>query len=210
MRVRILLIAALGFAAVTGSVIGGDTDTSMEYNTADLNQTPTVNKTSSVEDLDSSLEDLISADDRTAFAASHGLDTQNQTVRVIIEIDSDSSLPSEYDIRRISSFTSDRRTLIDAYVRIDDLAPLAETTAVERVRPPERANPTGNRTATTTAPVDTPDGGTTTTTTATTTVSQTTSGEDGPGFGILTVVIAVIATTILPVVIKMSNQGSKS
>lgn len=100
------------------------------------------------DDLAPVLAQLVNASDRAAFAADHGLTYRNGTVRVVIELEPDATPPPEYDVREETAYTDAGTRYVQAFVAVDDLAPLAAEPTVKRVRPPSTVHPVATSPAT--------------------------------------------------------------
>jgi hypothetical protein len=118
--------------------------------------------------LDPTLEQLVEADDPAAYAETHGLAYRNGSVRVVIELGPNATVPDDYDIDIEQEYRGPQQTLVQAYVPLQQLRPLAADPAVDYVRPPERgvadgtpeaqstpSSPTPANTATQTSVTDT-------------------------------------------------------
>jgi hypothetical protein len=84
------------------------------------------------------LESLTSADDPAEYARTHGIDYRNGSVRVVVELPADSSLPTGYDVEVEATYTEGETKLVQAFVPADQLRALAAEEPVERVRTPLR------------------------------------------------------------------------
>lgn len=89
-------------------------------------------------DLDRRLYDLVTAENRTAYAAQHDLAYENGSVQVVIELAEGRSLPSDYEVA--VEVRDDGR--VQGAVAVDDLIGLARHENVTAVRPPSRPQPT--------------------------------------------------------------------
>ena len=88
-----------------------------------------------------SLAELVEADDREAFAERRNLDYRNGEVQVLVELEPDGERPDEY----LSEVTTEFRTMIIAWVKIDELVDLALDENVRSVRPEPPAHPHGEQ-----------------------------------------------------------------
>ena len=86
--------------------------------------------------LDSTLHQLVIAEDRTQFAQQRGLDIRDDTVLVTIEVTPDNQLPQSIPID-VKTRSANK---ILAYVAIEDLTTLAQNEAIRTVRVPETGN----------------------------------------------------------------------
>lgn len=89
--------------------------------------------------LESTLFELVRAENRTAFATEHGIDVRDGRVLVVVELENGTDLPDGYDPAVASEFG----TSVEAYVDIDDLVSLAGEGNVRVVRTPTEAHPQG-------------------------------------------------------------------
>lgn len=87
--------------------------------------------------LDPTLEQLVDADDPAAYAETHGLAYRNGSVRVVIELGPNATVPDEYELHIEQEYRGPQQTLIQAYVPLQQLRPLAADPAVDYVRPPK-------------------------------------------------------------------------
>jgi len=106
------------------------TPTARETNTA----TPTP---SNHPDLDSRLYGLVVADDRSDYADREGLIYENNSVQVVIELEPGASLPTRGDI--VVELRHDN--LVQGFVSVEALIPLARDNNVSAVRPPTEPQP---------------------------------------------------------------------
>lgn len=88
-----------------------------------------------------SLLELVAADDRGAVANQRNLDVRNGEVRVLVELESAGARPDEY----LSTVTTEYRTMVVAWVEIDELVDLAADENSSLVRPEPPAHPHGGR-----------------------------------------------------------------
>lgn len=83
------------------------------------------------------LPELVAADDRAAFAARRNLDVRDGEVLVLVELEPGGERPDEY----LAEVTTEYRTMVVAWVAIDDLVDLALAADVRLVRPEPPAHP---------------------------------------------------------------------
>lgn len=89
------------------------------------------------------LRQLVSADDREAFASAHGIDLRNGRVVVVVELDGRSTVPDGYDVTVEQTATVGGETFVQAWVPVDDVVPLSDEPGVAYVRLPDRADAGG-------------------------------------------------------------------
>lgn len=82
--------------------------------------------------LESQLYGLATADDPEAYAAAHGIELRNGSVRVLIELDSGATMPEGDDLSVVTR-SGDR---VVAWVPVGQLVPLADHDNVSFVRRP--------------------------------------------------------------------------
>jgi hypothetical protein len=91
--------------------------------------------------LSGSLVDLVAASDRETAAAEQGyeLRSKDHSVQVMIRLESDHDLPTEYRADVVDNVEG----YVTAYVHIDDLVPLAMEDAVRKIQRPPTSQPHG-------------------------------------------------------------------
>jgi len=100
-----------------------------------------ISKENRTEGLDPVLNRLRNASSPDIFASDHGLDVQGQSVLVVIE-SSTEQLPAGYNVQvQTMSVNSNNQTLIQGYVPISELRPLAQEPTVSYIRPPKEGIP---------------------------------------------------------------------
>lgn len=141
----LFMILITGCAGAGGSTTdGGSSDIATPVNEtekqalAESNSTPTPPRPAG---LDSTLHQLVIAEDRTQFAQQRGLDIRDDTVLVTIEVTPDNQLPQSIPID-VKTRSANK---ILAYVAIEDLTTLAQNEAIRTVRVPETGNADTNR-----------------------------------------------------------------
>jgi len=88
--------------------------------------------------LDPQLYQLVIADNRSDYAEQQGLAYRNGSVQAVIELETDASLPEGFAV--VVELRHDR--LIQGYVPVESLVPLANHGNVSAVRPPNEPQPT--------------------------------------------------------------------
>ena len=146
----LFMILITGCAGAGGSTTdGGSSDIATPVNEtekqalAEPNSTPppAITTPSRPAGLDSTLHQLVIAEDRTQFAQQRGLDIRDDTVLVTIEVTPDNQLPQSIPID-VKTRSANK---ILAYVAIEDLTTLAQNEAIRTVRVPETGNADTNR-----------------------------------------------------------------
>lgn len=104
--------------------------------------------------LESRLYGLVTAENRTAYAAARGLDLRNGSVLVVVELRPGRELPASFDVTVRSRYEN----LVQAFVPVGDLVPIAEHGNVSFVRTPHEpvTDAPSLSTSPTSAPPDTP------------------------------------------------------
>lgn len=87
--------------------------------------------------LESGLYGLVVAENRSAYAATRDLRLRNGSVLVVVELHEGKPLPREFDLDVRTTYEN----LVQAFVPVDDLVPLAEHGNVSFVRTPREAAP---------------------------------------------------------------------
>jgi hypothetical protein len=95
----------------------------------------------SMENIDSTLVQLIEATDREEFAEKRGIEYRNGRARVVVEMEENSTFPGGYDTTDELNYTGQGKNLAQAYVPVDGIVSLSDETGVERVRLPLRGVP---------------------------------------------------------------------
>jgi hypothetical protein len=134
----------------------------------------------------STLQQLVEADDREAFAATRGIDLRDGRAVVVVELRGRSTLPDGYDATVQRTATVGGETVVQAWVPVDRIVPLAEEPGVAYVRLPDRADSSGSASASASSKAErtsSPDAGSTT---RETDVQPTTRSTD-----VLVVVVAI-------------------
>lgn len=85
--------------------------------------------------LEHTLVGLVRADDRTEYADRNDLTLRNGSVEVVVELRPDRTLPSDHPV----DVTARHDRLVQAFVPVDGLEPLAAHANVSYVRTPRRA-----------------------------------------------------------------------
>lgn len=88
--------------------------------------------------LDPQLYQLVIADNRSDYAEQQGLTYRNGSVQAVIELETGASLPERFAVD--VELRHDR--LIQGYVPVESLVPLAKHGNVSAVRPPNKPQPT--------------------------------------------------------------------
>lgn len=95
------------------------------------------------DNIDSALAGLVQADNRSRYAASHGLDFKDGRVLVVIELTSNGSIPAEYDVRIEHRVTVEDGVLVQAYLDVDAIGSLVREPDVRAIRVPESPSTVG-------------------------------------------------------------------
>lgn len=119
---------------------GGTTPEASPASELTTNATPTVRTDGGSKrhpSLESTLAELVDADDREDFADERGLTLRDGRVEVVVELQAGRELPEEFDV----GVQSRHEHLLQAFVAVDDLVPLSEHENVSYVRLPHHAQP---------------------------------------------------------------------
>lgn len=137
LRRRTILITAgsLGLAGCLERDSGGDDADGFETGSGANASRPDDSNGGSA--LHGPLPGLVDADDREAYAESHGLGLREDGVVVVIELAADGNLPERLVVTVQSRYAGP----VQAVVAVDDLPVLAAHGDVRAVRPPAGAHP---------------------------------------------------------------------
>jgi hypothetical protein len=91
--------------------------------------------------LDSQLSQLVASKERDSFAASAGLELDGDRVRVILELEPGTALPSGHRVDVEATYATD----VLARVPVDELCAVAREGSVRAVRPARRGTPEAPR-----------------------------------------------------------------
>lgn len=121
----LLLVVGAGCATIPGP-------TGTTASTTTPPSATTTTTTNMPDALDSRLAGLYSAENRTEYADTHGLEYDDGQVEVVVELASGADLPDGYDV----TVTARHDELVQAWVDVDDLPGIASDEDVGFVRPP--------------------------------------------------------------------------
>lgn len=132
LRVTVAVAAVMVLASVAGCA--GPTDGSATPADTPASDTTTATTTtpSRPPALDSTLYQVVTAENRSAVADQYGLEYRNGSISVVVELEAGASLPEGYDI----NVHQRHERLVEASVAVDDLVDLAREDAVAAIRPP--------------------------------------------------------------------------
>lgn len=131
-RTLVATAAVLLLAVAAGCTGGPVADVPTGDETSIEQPTSTTGQTTMSDALASILVGLVQADDRAAYAETHGLDYEDDRVGVVIELQPDADLPEGYDL----AITASHDEMVQARAPVEDLPPLASEEGVRYVRPP--------------------------------------------------------------------------
>jgi len=95
----------------------------------------------SMENIDSTLVQLIEASDKEEFAERNSIDYRNGRAQVVVEMGEGFTFPEGYNTTNELNYTGQGENLAQAYVHVNDLVSLSNETGIEYVRLPLKGSP---------------------------------------------------------------------
>lgn len=127
---------------MTGASIPGCLSRSGAVSTGDHTTSPAERTTTDVfhPDLSPRLEEVANADDPARYATERGYQISDGSILVVVDVRSGDSLPGEF----VESVEYQYQNRYEAFVRFDNLVPLASDDAVRSVRLPAKPSTNAN------------------------------------------------------------------